>query len=370
MKKHFPLILISLLIVAMLGMTAIGCQTAAATETTAAAAETTAAAAETTAAAAETTAAPQEKYTVGYQIYFEGNDWSLQMAEEFKYAITQEPYASMVENVYYTSDDFDITKQMNNFDDLVTKGCDIIFLSPLDPNAMVDKIKQAEADGIKVVVFAIDMNGEDFTASINVSDYDHGVAMAEFVGKTVQKGKVAVINGIPGTQTAIDIHDGVAKAMEAYPDIELIPDVYTNWDYALTKQATQDALQANPDLAGIVSHSEPKACAEVFIESGKEMIPMNWMGSNGSLRLWREWLDAGKDVKLEASTKPPYISKIALEIGMKALMGEQVEKITKVPVHIITEETLDDYYRPDLSDRFWACSDLPEDVVNALFPKE
>ncbi|HAX18037.1 MAG TPA: ribose ABC transporter, partial [Actinobacteria bacterium] len=64
--------------------------------------------------------------------------------------------------------------------------------------------------------------------------------MGEFVGKTVQKGKVAVINGIPGTQTAIDVHDGIVKAMEAYPDIELLPDVYTNWDYALTKQATQD----------------------------------------------------------------------------------------------------------------------------------
>ncbi len=364
MKKIFSTVsIVALLVVLVLSFSLMACKTAA-TETTAAATETTAAATETTAAGAE-----QKKYNVGYQIYFEGNDWSLQMAEEFKYAITQEPYASMVENVYYVSDEFDVTKQMNNFDDLVTKGCDIIFLSPVDPKALVEKISQAEAQGIKVVLFGINMDGEDYTASVNVSDYTHGKSMAEFVAKAVNgKGKVAVMNGIAGTQTAIDIHNGIADVIKDYPDITLLPDVYTNWDYAVTKQATQDALQANPDLAGIISHSEPRACAEVFIESGKPFIPMNWMGSNGSLRVWKENLDKG--IKLEAQTKPPYISKIALEIGFKALQGETIEKFTEVPVDIITEAEIDDYYRPDLSDRYWVGSFLPDDVIQKLFPKE
>jgi ribose transport system substrate-binding protein len=258
---------------------------------------------------------------------------------------------------------------MNNFDDLVTKGCDIIFVSPVDPKALVEKIKAAEAQGIKVVVFAIDMDGEDFTASVNVSDFTHAKVMAEFVAKAVGgKGKVAVMNGIAGTQTAIDIHDGIVEVMKDYPDITLLPDVYTNWDYAVTKQATQDALQANPDLAGIISHSEPRSCAEVFIESGKPFIPMNWMGSNGSLRVWKENLSKG--IKLESSTKPPDISKIALEIGFKALQGETVEKFTEVPLQIVTEADLDKFYRPDLSDRYWTGSFLPDDVIQKLVPKE
>lgn len=369
MKRLFSTIgIVVLLVVLALSLSLTACKTGTAEETTAAAAETTAAAAETTAAAAETTAAAGEKYTVGYQIYYEGNDWSLQMAEEFKYAI-QKDYSDIVENVYYLSDQFDITKQMNNFDDLVTKGCDIIFLSPVDPKAMVEKIKQAEAQGIKVVVFAINMDGEDFTASVNVSDYTHGKTMAEFVAKAVNgKGKVAVMNGIAGTQTAIDIHNGIADVMKDYPDVTLLEDVYTNWDYAVTKQATQDALQANPDLAGIISHSEPRACAEVFLESGKPLIPMNWMGSNGSMRIWKENLSKG--MMTEASTKPPYISKIALDIGMKALQGETVEKFTEVPVQVITEDQIDEFYRPDLSDRYWVGSYLPDDVINKLFPKE
>ena len=350
MKRIFSIIsVVALLVIVVLGTTLVGCKTA--TETTAAATE-----------------AAKTKFTVGYQIYYEGNDWSLQFAEEFKYAIATK-YADMVENVYYTSDQFDTTKQMNNFDDLVTKGCDIIFLSPLDPNSMVDKIKQAVDSGIKVVVFGTSLAGEDYTAYANVNDYSHGKAYGEWMGGVAKvKGKVGMLSGIAGTSTAADVLKGVQDALVAYPDITLLPEVFTDWDFAKSKKATQDILQANPDLAGIITHSDPRASAEVFLESGKPLIPITWMGSNGCLRVWKENMDQMQTAK--SFTKPPYISAIALDIGMKALKGEAFEKNTEVPVHIITAADIDKFYNPKLSDRFWTASYLPEDVALKLFPKE
>jgi ribose transport system substrate-binding protein len=160
-----------------------------------------------------------EKFTVGYQIYYEGNAWSLQMAEEFKYGIETE-YADMVDKVYYTSDEFDVTKQLNNFDDLVTKGCDIIFLCPLDPSSMVDKINEAAEMGIKVVVHAIDMDEADYISSVNVSDYSHGKVMAEWLVEAIdEKGEVALISGIAGTKTAVDITQATNDVFDMYPDV-------------------------------------------------------------------------------------------------------------------------------------------------------
>jgi ribose transport system substrate-binding protein len=289
------------------------------------------------------------------------------MAEEFKYWVV-ERYSDMVEQVYYVSDQFDVTKQMNNFDDLVTKGCDIIFLSPLDANTMVEKIKQAEAAGIKVILGGTNLSGEDFTAQVNVSDYQHGFEFGKWMGEQGVKGKVAVMNGIAGTTTAVDVHNGIVDGVKNYPDIQLLPDIYTNWDYAVTKQATQDVLQANPDLAGIISHSDPRSCAEVFLESGKPLIPITWMGSNGCLRVWKENLSNG--MVAQAFTKPPRLMEVALDIGMKALKGEEIQKFTEVPVAIITEAEIDDYYRADLSDRVWWPTNLPDEVLMKLFPKE
>jgi ribose transport system substrate-binding protein len=310
--------------------------------------------------------AEKEKYVIGYDIYFEGNAWSLQMAEEFKYATGK--YKDLIEKVYYTSAEFDITKQVSNLEDLMTKGCDIIFFSPLTPDSVVDLVKEAEAEGIRTIPFAIGMSGEDYTAYVNVDDYEHGRVMAEWlVNELNGKGKVAMISGIAGSATAIDCAKGARSVFDKHPDIDIVQEVFTGWDYSKTKIVTQDLLQAYPGLNGIWTHSEPRACAEVFIEGGKPFIPITWMGENGSLGVWKEYKDQG--LEAQAFTKPPYISAVALDVGMAALTGKPFEKVTKVPVHIITEEELDKYYRPDLSEKFWTATYLPEEQIKKVFPK-
>ena len=98
------------------------------------------------------------------------------------------------------------------------------------------------------------------------------------------------------------------------------------------------------------------------------MVPIPWQSSNGALRFWKEQKPNG--LKARAFNKPAYISKVALDIGMKALKGEEIPKFTEVPLDIINEDQIDDFYRPDLSDRVWLPTYLPDDVVIKLFPKE
>jgi ribose transport system substrate-binding protein len=308
----------------------------------------------------------KEGFVLGYDIYYQGNAWSLQMAEEFKYAVQDYIDSGVVEKVHYTSSDGDITKQLNNFDDLITKGCDAIFISPNAPDALVEPVRQAEAEGIKVIVFAIAMSGDDYTAYVNVSDKTHGAVMAQWMADELGgKGKVALINGIPGTQTAIDVGDGVREVVEEYPEMELVQEVFTKWDDSLTKMETNNIMQAYPDLDGIITHSNPRASYEAIQEMGRDMIPITWMGENGALRIWKEGLKEG--LRAQAFTKPPRISAEALEVGIKALQGKPFEKYTEVPVHIITEAEIDEFYRPGVSDRFWTCSDMPNEKVKEIF---
>ncbi len=352
MKKVLKTSLILLMAVALIvGFSALGCKA-------------------DTGQAQESTEEAAEKFTVGYQIYYEGNAWSLQMAEEFKYGI-ETVYADMVEKVYYTSDEFDVTKQLNNFDDLVTKGCDIIFLCPLDPSSMVDKINEAAEMGIKVVVHAIDMDEADYISSVNVSDYGQGKVMAEWLVEAIgEKGEVALISGIAGTKTAVDVTQATNDVFDQYPDIELVQEVYTQWDFAESKIATQDLIQAYPNLAGILTHSSPRASAEVFIENNLPLIPITWMGENGALRIWKEYIEAGIEINAKGFTKPPYLARTALDIGMAALKGETVEKYVEVPTHIITEAEIDDYFRPDFADRFWTMTTMSDERIMELFPVE
>ncbi|MCL5071890.1 MAG: substrate-binding domain-containing protein [Actinobacteria bacterium] len=316
---------------------------------------------------AETTKAAKTKFNIGYQIYYSGNDWSLQMAEEFKYAI-QHDYADMIDNLYYVDDQLDATKQLNNFDDLVAKGCDIIFVSPLDPNAMNAKVKEAVAAGIIVIGFAIEVKG-DYTSVVATSDYGRAKASALWIAKdSGVKGKVLLINGGAGTQTAIDYKNGVVDAFKDYPDIKLLPETFSQWDWAIAKKITQDTLTANPDLAAIITDNDPRYSAQVFIESGKPLIPITWHANNGALGVWKE-LKEKSGLKAFAVQKPVTVSKAALDIGMKALKGEKVPIHVDWPFFTLTEDKIDEYYRPDLPENLWFPTFLPDDVIHKLYSK-
>ena len=62
----------------------------------------------------------QEKIKVGYDIYFLGNSWSVQLYQEFKWN-AENNYADKVDVTYVESDN-DITKQIANIEDLIAQA--------------------------------------------------------------------------------------------------------------------------------------------------------------------------------------------------------------------------------------------------------
>ena len=345
MKKIFLYTFLVVLILAIIsGFSLIGCKTK----------------------VAETTAAA-EKFTVGYDIYWEGNSWSLQMAEEFKWTI-ESKYKDIVGQAYYTSSNGDIAKNVSNFEDLVAKKCDIIFITPLTPDNLISQIDAAMAEGIKVVVFGAGYAGKNYTAFVNAADFEKGKTSAEWLVKTLNgKGDIVMINGIAGNQAAIDSNNGALSVFDKEPGIKVLDIGYSDWDPGKTKTITQDFLQAYPDLDGIWLFNEPRSSTEVFLEMGLPFIPINWEAENGALRLWKENIDKG--LVAEACSKPQYLSAIACDVGIAALTGKTFEKDTIVPNPIDTVADLDKIIKPDLSDKVWVHTTISDERLKEIFPK-
>ena len=51
----------------------------------------------------------------------------------------------------------------------------------------------------------------------------------------------------------------------------------------------------------------------------------------------------GSTIAATSSQSPSNMIKKAVEIGMKVKTGEEVEELIKVPVEIVTQDTLDSY---------------------------
>ena len=86
------------------------------------------------------------------------------------------------------------------------------------------------------------------------NEYTGGEMMAEQIAKAIgEKGTVGYISGpVQAGIVKNGTSAGVKSKLEEYPDIELVAELDGGWDPAKGLAATQDLLQAHPDVDGII----------------------------------------------------------------------------------------------------------------------
>jgi len=312
-----------------------------------------------------TGALAQDKYTIGYDNYFMGNSWSVQLAAEFK--AEAERNADRVDVVYVESEG-KTEKQIANIEDLITKGVDAIITTPNSPTALIPVLKKARAAGIKVVLLASTIKSQDYDLLLTVDDVAFGKAGAEWLVEQLGgKGKIIALNGIAGISVSDDRFKGAKEVFDANPGIEIVSAVDASWDYAQGKLAVSNLLAANPQIDGVWSQGGAMTLGAIdaFEAAQRPLVPMTGEDNNGYLKRWKALAEGG--FKSIGASKPTWLGSEALKLTIDLLDGKDVPKDTILPVPTITAENIDEYVKPELSDSFWASTRLSEEQVKAIF---
>ena len=77
--------------------------------------------------------AKKEGFVVGLSNFSLGNSWRVQMVEEAKYAASQ--HKDRVKKLIVTEADGDISKQISDIEDLISKKVDAILITAISPKA-------------------------------------------------------------------------------------------------------------------------------------------------------------------------------------------------------------------------------------------
>ena len=309
--------------------------------------------------------AAAEDYKIGYDIYYGGNSWSVQLYKEFQAEAAK--HADEVE-VSYTESNLKSDQQVSNIEDLITKGVDALIITPISPTAVIPALKKAHAKGIKIVLLAAKIRSNDYDALVTVDDVDFGKAGANWlVDKLGGEGKIIALNGISGISASDDRWAGAQEIFDAHPGIEVLSVVDAGWDYAKAKVAVSNLLAANADVDGIWSQggSMTLGAIDAFNAAQRDLVPMTGEDNNGYLTRWQELQSQG--FSSVAPSKPTWLGSEALRVTLDLLEGNEVEKDNILPVPMITDENLADFSRPDLPDSFWANTRLSDDEVRAAF---
>jgi len=316
--------------------------------------------------------APSQKqgpYTIGYDVYWLGNSWSVQLQEEFKAAVAKNK--GDIEEVFYTQSDNQPDKQVSNIQSMISRKVDAIIMTPISPSAAVPVIKQAEQANIPVILLAATAETEDYTSLVTVDDREFGRVGAKWLAEELNgKGNIYVLNGVAGIATNDQRFSGAKSVFKDYPGINIVAAENADWDDAKAKTVTATMLAAQPDVDGVWSQggSMTLGAIEAFENAGKPLVPMTGEDNNGFLKKWQQLRQSGgENFDSIGVAKPTWLAESALETTLKILKGQDYKKDNIMPPPRITSKNLDEYVRPDLPDSFWTSTRLSDERIKKLY---
>jgi ribose transport system substrate-binding protein len=246
------------------------------------------------------------------------------------------------------SGEFDIAKQQNQVKDFLVRKVSAIVLCPCDSKAIGSVIK--EANDHQVPVFTADIAclapGAKVITHIATDNYaggkQAGLAMIEALGGS---GKIVILDykqaescllRVKGFKDVIDAHNQNAKKGTITIAAELPGDGKKDNGYKMA----QDALEANPDLAGIFSINDLSALgAYAALEKAKKTDQVKLIGYDGQ----PEGRQAIKDGKIFADPIQ-YPEKIGVETAravVRYFQGEPPKAEILIPTGLYRKADAD-----------------------------
>jgi ribose transport system substrate-binding protein len=292
------------------------------------------------------------------------NSWALLYDAHFEWAVN-EKHAGLFSEILYADANGNADKQVNDVLDLLVQQPDIMVITALGRAALVGPVEQVMAQGIPVVLCSGLVDTDNFVTFVDRPNYEHGKAQAEWLVERLNgEGKIVTFSGIAGSDTAEERLRAARDVFAEHPGIEILGHAYSDWSISVAKRDAEAFLVAHPQIDGIWSDSAFMAwgATEAFAEAGRPMPPMTAEPLNGFLRLAQE-----HNVEFYAVGYPPAQSIDCVDAAVKILQGELVAKYTPIgEVLTFTDEELDTYHRPDMSDDLWVDYLLPDEKLEEL----
>lgn len=239
----------------------------------------------------------------------------------------------------------DVEKQMQIVENLIQTRVNALCVTPSGSREIVPAIDKANRAGIPVIIVdtrvdakALAESGGKVATFIGSDNYEGGKLAGEFLAKKLGgKGKVAVLEGIPGHETGDSRMRGFRDALKATPGVEIVASQTANWERDQGFNVFQNILQSHPDVQAVFACSDLMALGAVeAIAAAKKTGQITVVGFDATSEARDAILKGTVDASVAQS--PAQMGALAVENAVKLLKGEQVNAEFVVPIKLITKE--------------------------------
>src|ERR1700674_1924085 len=271
-----------------------------------------------------------ETYTIGASLLTQQHPFYILLANAMKQQAQKDNVKLQVSIANQ-----DLNKQISDVEDFITKRVNAIILSPVDSKGVKAALVKAQKAGIPVITVDISAPGVDVASHVATDNYAGGVLAGELMAKVLNgKGEVGVID-YPTVQSVVDRVNGFKKALEKYPGMKIVS-VQPGVTRAEALTASQNMLQANPNLSGIFGFGDDAALAAVVAtKSARVADRVKVIGFDG-MEEARNAVDKEPNFVGVIRQYPDKMGATAVETAVKVLKGEKVEKLTPIVPGVYT----------------------------------
>lgn len=240
--------------------------------------------------------------------------------------------------------------QLNQVEDLVAKGINVLMAEIADPGSMEKMFKDLKQKGISLICCDLNVNGSDYW--IASDDLAIGRTAGEEAVKLLTKkngepkGNIIMLSH----KTAINMQNrckGFAEVISKYPNIKIVDERSpVKFDVPSVMSLVEDLLQAHPkgtlDMIFASNEQEAEGSNAAIKSAKRDDILLVGVDDSQSIR---EALQDPNAPLLATVVQDPIAMGIkAVEVGIQLANGQKPsETVYRPPVTLVTKETINDY---------------------------
>jgi ribose transport system substrate-binding protein len=243
--------------------------------------------------------------------------------------------SGQVDKVDMIARNADTAQQLTDLRTLIANQPDALVFNPSHPDALNAALDEAQAAGITTVaVDAYVTDPETYKFYNNQVQYAYLGAkwLFEQLGG---KGKVWYTRGIAGHPADTDRHTGFLKALEEYPDIEVLPSedgVATGWDPTTATNLANEFISSGQwdTIDGVWTSGMDSQVVDAVKAAGKEYKPI--VGADlGAFAAYLQDETNYPGLVGAAVTNTAAVGGAGVNLALKVLNGETIETAADAP---------------------------------------
>jgi len=252
----------------------------------------------------------------------------------------------------------DFSKQINDVEDMIARGIDILIINPRDQEALVPIVDSATQSGIKVVVMDSTLNPRGkVVTQVRSSNDENGRLVGDWIAKAMRGTpiKMLLISGNQGNPGGLERRMGVIKGItegqlvgEGAVNLQIVGQGWGDWSTAGGLAAAEDLFQAHGDVNLVVAENDSMALGAVQAAKAAGLEGILFAAAADGQR---EALELIKEGSYGATglNDPDLVGNTAFDIAYRAFKGELEEDFPKLyltPADVISKDNVDKYYNP------------------------